>query len=131
MSPIADHPLEIWFLTGSQTLYGEETLRQVADQSRHVADRLEASAALPVTIVWKPVLADSAGIHAQVLAANSDPHCAGVITWMHTFSPAKMWIAGMDALRKPHVAPAYASRCSATLVHHRHGFHEPEPGGSR
>ena len=101
MSHIADQPLEIWFLTGSQTLYGEETLRQVADQSRHVAERLEASAALAATIVWKPVLADSAAIHAQVLAANSDPHCAGVITWMHTFSPAKMWIAGMDALRKP------------------------------
>ncbi len=101
MPPIADHPLEIWFLTGSQTLYGEETLRQVADQSRQVAERLEASAVLPATIVWKPVLADGAAIHAQVLEANSDPHCVGVITWMHTFSPAKMWIAGLDALRKP------------------------------
>ena len=101
MTPIADSPLEIWFLTGSQPLYGEETLRQVAAQSQQVVERLRASGAVPATIVWKPVLTDSATIHAQVLEANAHPDCAGVITWMHTFSPAKMWIAGIDALRKP------------------------------
>ncbi|MBM0226049.1 MULTISPECIES: L-arabinose isomerase [Micromonospora] len=92
---------ELWFLTGSQHLYGEETLRQVADQSQAIAKQLDASGVLPAKVVWKPVLIDAAAIHAQVLAANAAPGCIGVITWMHTFSPAKMWIAGMDALRKP------------------------------
>ncbi|HEY0697721.1 MAG TPA: L-arabinose isomerase, partial [Micromonospora sp.] len=99
----ADPPnaLELWFLTGSQHLYGEETLRQVADQSQAIAKQLDASAVLPAKVVWKPVLTDPAAIHAQVLAANAAPRCVGVVTWMHTFSPAKMWITGMDALRKP------------------------------
>jgi L-arabinose isomerase len=92
---------EVWFLTGSQHLYGDETLAQVASQSRAVADQLASSGAIPASIVWKPVLVDSAAILAQVLEANATDHCIGVITWMHTFSPAKMWIAGLDALRKP------------------------------
>jgi L-arabinose isomerase len=92
---------EIWFLTGSQHLYGDETLAQVASQSRAVADQLASSGVIPASIVWKPVLVDSAAIHAQVLEANATDSCIGVITWMHTFSPAKMWIAGLDALRKP------------------------------
>ena len=92
---------EIWFLTGSQGLYGEETLAQVAEQSRAIADALDASGACPVRIVWKPVLTGSDGIHRMMLDANSDPACIGVTTWMHTFSPARMWIAGLDALQKP------------------------------
>ncbi|MFW5471984.1 L-arabinose isomerase [Knoellia sp. CPCC 206450] len=92
---------ELWFLTGSQHLYGEDTLRQVAEQSQVIVKELDASGAIPARVVWKPILADSAAIHAQVLAANAASNCIGVITWMHTFSPAKMWIAGMDALRKP------------------------------
>lgn len=92
---------EVWFLTGSQGLYGPETLDQVATQSRAIADRLGSGGELPVEVVWKPVLTDAAAIHRQVLEANSDPACVGVIAWMHTFSPAKMWIAGLDALRKP------------------------------
>ena len=92
---------ELWFLTGSQQLYGEETLRQVAEQSQAIAKQFDASALLPAKVVWKPVLVDAAAIHAQVLEANAAQRCIGVITWMHTFSPAKMWIAGMDALRKP------------------------------
>ncbi|MFN8075197.1 MAG: L-arabinose isomerase [Kineosporiaceae bacterium] len=92
---------EVWFLTGSQHLYGPETLQQVADQSQEVVRALSASAALPATVVWKPVLTDSASIRSVLLAANADPACLGVITWMHTFSPAKMWISGLDALRKP------------------------------
>ena len=90
---------EIWFLTGSQGLYGPETLDQVAEQSRAIADRL--SAQLPVRVVWKPVLLDSVSIHRQMLDANSTVDCVGVIAWMHTFSPAKMWISGLDALQKP------------------------------
>ena len=89
---------EVWFATGSQTLYGEETLRQVADQSRSVAEGL---AGLPVKVVWKPVLTDPDGIRRLALDANARDDVIGVIAWMHTFSPAKMWIAGLDALQKP------------------------------
>jgi len=92
---------EVWFLTGSQGLYGEETLRQVADQSREVARGIQASSHVPVTVVWKPVLTDSNAIRRVMLEANSADNVVGVITWMHTFSPAKMWIAGLDALQKP------------------------------
>jgi L-arabinose isomerase len=89
----------IWFLTGSQGLYGEDTLAQVAAQSQEIARQL--GEALPVEVVWQPVLTDSDGIHRMMLDANSDPDCVGVTAWMHTFSPARMWIAGLDALRKP------------------------------
>ncbi|MFP5371158.1 MAG: L-arabinose isomerase, partial [Actinomycetes bacterium] len=92
---------EVWFLTGSQDLYGEETLRQVDDQSRRVAAALDEAAEVPVRVVWKPVLKDARAIRRAMGQANEDPACLGVITWMHTFSPAKMWIAGLDALRKP------------------------------
>jgi L-arabinose isomerase len=89
----------IWFLTGSQGLYGEDTLRQVAEQSRQIAAALGEQ--LTVEIAWQPVLTDAAAIRSTMLAANSDDSCIGVIAWMHTFSPAKMWISGLDALRKP------------------------------
>ncbi len=92
---------EVWFLTGSQALYGEDTLRQVADQSRAICARLAAASGTPVRVVWKPVLTDADGIVSVMLAANADRACAGLIAWMHTFSPAKMWIAGLDLLRKP------------------------------
>ncbi len=92
---------EIWFLTGSQGLYGPETLQQVAEQSQAVARALDEDAQVPVPVIWKPVLTDGDAIKAQMLAANADPSCIGVITWMHTFSPAKMWIQGLDALRQP------------------------------
>ncbi|PUA80784.1 L-arabinose isomerase [Nocardioides currus] len=92
---------EIWFLTGSQSLYGPETLDQVASQSQGIVQRLVEVGDLPVDVVWKPVLMDAASIHRQMLDANSDPACVGVVAWMHTFSPAKMWIAGLDALQKP------------------------------
>jgi len=93
-------PPEVWFLTGSQGLYGTETLDQVAAQSQGIVERLQAVAELPVSVVWKPVLLDAAAIHRQMLDANSAPDVVGVIAWMHTFSPAKMWIAGLDALQK-------------------------------
>ena len=89
---------EIWFVTGSQNLYGEETLRQVAEQSQAVAEGL---AGLPVKVVWKPVLKDSDSIRRLALEVNARDDVIGVIAWMHTFSPAKMWIAGLDALQKP------------------------------
>ena len=92
---------EIWFLTGSQDLYGEETLVQVAEQAQKVVAALNASDDIPVKIVWKPTLKDSDAIRRAMLDANSDDNVVGVITWMHTFSPAKMWINGLGALKKP------------------------------
>lgn len=92
---------EIWFLTGSQELYGEDVLRQVAKQSQEVAARLDQAEAIPVKIVWKEVLKGRDEITSTILAANQEPACVGVIAWMHTFSPAKMWINGLDALQKP------------------------------
>ncbi|HMR49937.1 MAG TPA: L-arabinose isomerase, partial [Arachnia sp.] len=88
----------VWFVTGSQSLYGEETLRQVAEQSQAVAEGL---AGLPVRVEWKPVLIEPDGIRRLALEANADDSVIGIIAWMHTFSPAKMWITGLDALRKP------------------------------
>ena len=92
---------EVWFLTGSQHLYGPETLEQVASQSQAIASALGASADVPVRVVWKPVLTDPAAIRQVMLDANSSDSVIGVIAWMHTFSPAKMWIGGLAALRKP------------------------------
>lgn len=92
---------QVWFLTGSQGLYGEDTLRQVAEQSQRIAEALNHDTAMPVEVVWKPVLTDANAIRRVCLDANSADDCIGLIAWMHTFSPAKMWIAGLDALRKP------------------------------
>ena len=92
---------EVWFLTGSQGLYGEETLQQVAEQSQRVARALDEAAEVPARVVWKPVLKDAGAVRRAMGEANEDDACLGVITWMHTFSPAKMWISGLDALRKP------------------------------
>jgi L-arabinose isomerase len=94
-----DH--QIWFLTGSQGLYGLDTLAQVADQSQQIQRALDASDLISAEVVWKPVLTDSGSIRQVMQAANSAQECIGVIAWMHTFSPAKMWISGLDALRKP------------------------------
>jgi L-arabinose isomerase len=88
---------EIWFLTGSQDLYGPETLKQVASNAQAIA----AGLGLPLPLVFKPVLTTPDAIRTTLLEANSDPSCAGLILWMHTFSPSKMWIGGLSALRKP------------------------------
>ncbi len=90
---------EIWFLTGSQGLYGEETLRQVEEQSRAV--HAELAPHVPVKLVWKPVLKDADGIRRALIEASADDTVIGVTAWMHTFSPAKMWIGGLNALTKP------------------------------
>ncbi|GGN07807.1 L-arabinose isomerase [Lentzea pudingi] len=97
---MADKP-QIWFLTGSQHLYGPETLDQVAAQSQQIQRMLADSRRISAEIVWKPVLTDSGAIRKVMQEANNDPSCVGVIAWMHTFSPAKMWITGLDLLRKP------------------------------
>ena len=90
---------EIWFLTGSQHLYGPETLKQVAVNSQAIAGGLGEK--LPLMVVFKPVLTTPDAIRATILEANASPECAGLILWMHTFSPAKMWIGGLSSLRKP------------------------------
>ena len=92
---------EVWFYTGSQDLYGEDTLRQVAEQSQQVVRLLNESGVLPAPVVWKPVLKDSDAIRRGMLDASADDHVLGVIAWMHTFSPAKMWIRGLEVLSKP------------------------------
>jgi L-arabinose isomerase len=92
---------EVWFITGSQHLYGPKTLEQVAVHSREIAAALDASAHIPVKVVFKPVLTTPEAIRDICLEANSSKSCIGLITWMHTFSPAKMWIAGLNLLKKP------------------------------
>ncbi|WP_329348223.1 L-arabinose isomerase [Streptomyces sp. NBC_01261] len=92
---------EIWFLTGSQGLYGDDILHQVAEQSRSISEILGGPGKIPVKIVWKPVLTDADAIRRLCQEASTSDICVGVIVWMHTFSPAKMWIAGLSALDRP------------------------------
>jgi L-arabinose isomerase len=94
-------PLEIWFITGSQHLYGPAALEQVAANSRQVVEALNASGRLPFRLVFKPVLTTPDEVAALCTEANGNARCIGLAAWMHTFSPAKMWIAGLQALRKP------------------------------
>ncbi len=92
---------KFWFCTGSQDLYGDEVLRHVAEHSQEMVGELNASGLLPYEVVWKPVLLTSEMIRKTFNEANTDETCAGVITWMHTFSPAKSWIMGLKEYRKP------------------------------
>jgi L-arabinose isomerase len=92
---------EIWFVTGSQHLYGPGPLRQVAANSKAIAHGLGAAKAIPLPVVFKSVLTTGDEIRAVCLEANNSPQCAGLILWMHTFSPARMWIGGLSVLRKP------------------------------
>jgi L-arabinose isomerase len=98
---VGTEELECWFLTGSQHLYGDETLAQVAAQSAEIVRQLDGAPEISVKIVPKPVLTGSDEIRDVCLAANAAPGCIGVIAWMHTFSPAKAWIAGLQALQQP------------------------------
>jgi L-arabinose isomerase len=93
--------LEAWFVTGSQHLYGEETLKQVAEHSKEIARALDAQAAIPVKIVFKPTVKTPEEIYKICVEANTSPNCIGIIAWMHTFSPAKMWIGGLKILQRP------------------------------
>src|SRR3954451_15379189 len=93
--------LEVWFVTGSQHLYGEETLRQVAEHSQTIANSLNSTSQIPVSVVFKPTVKTSEEIYAICQEANVAKNCIGIIAWMHTFSPAKMWIGGLKILKKP------------------------------
>jgi L-arabinose isomerase len=99
MTPL--NRLEVWFVTGSQHLYGPDTLAKVAANSRSIAGSLNDDPALPVQIVWKPTLTTPEEVRALCRDANNTPACIGLVLWMHTFSPAKMWIAGLTSLTKP------------------------------
>jgi L-arabinose isomerase len=92
---------EVWFITGSQHLYGPKTLETVAEHSREIAAFLGASSHIPVQVIFKPVLTTPEDIRELCLQASSTKNCIGLVTWMHTFSPAKMWIAGLSLLKKP------------------------------
>jgi L-arabinose isomerase len=92
---------EVWFVTGSQHLYGPKTLEQVAEHSREIASVLGASEHVPVQVIFKPVLTTPDAIRDLCMEANAAKNCVGLVTWMHTFSPAKMWIAGLRLLTKP------------------------------
>lgn len=92
---------EVWFITGSQHLYGEETLRQVAEHSTEIAASLNIASQIPVKVIFKPVVKTPEEIFEVIQQANVAPNCIGLIAWMHTFSPAKMWIRGLNILKKP------------------------------
>src|ERR1700744_656159 len=92
---------EIWYITGSQHLYGRETLNQGADNSQKIVEELNDAGQLPLKLIWKPTLTNPEEIRALCIEANSAPNCAGLILWMHTFSPSKMWIGGLLSLAKP------------------------------
>jgi len=94
---------EVWFVTGSQHLYGEETLKQVALHSQEIAEAFDKSKVIPVQVKFKPVLTTPDSIYQLCLDANTSKNCVGIIAWMHTFSPAKMWIGGLKILQKPMV----------------------------
>ncbi|HET9825728.1 MAG TPA: L-arabinose isomerase, partial [Chitinophagaceae bacterium] len=93
--------LEVWFITGSQHLYGEETLKKVAQHSAVISKALNSAQQIPVKIVFKPTVKSSEEIYTICQEANTARNCIGVIAWMHTFSPAKMWITGMKILQRP------------------------------
>lgn len=93
--------LEVWFVTGSQHLYGDETLKQVASHSQQIAASLNNSKDIPVSVVFKPTVKSPEEIYAVCQDANTTKNCIGIIAWMHTFSPAKMWINGLKILQKP------------------------------
>ncbi|MFD2921855.1 L-arabinose isomerase [Terrimonas rubra] len=93
--------LELWFITGSQNLYGEETLKQVAQNSQVITKALHEAENMPINIIFKPIAKSTEEITALCAEANNSKNCIGIITWMHTFSPAKMWINGLKKLQKP------------------------------
>ena len=122
---------EVWLVAGSQQLYGDEVIATVDANAREVAGSLDALASIPVRVVARPVVTSSEAIRRLCLDANADDSCVGVVAWMHTFSPAKMWIAGLRSAAEAAPPSAHAVQPRAALVRDRHGFHEPEPVGPR
>ena len=101
MKPLKEY--EVWFITGSQHLYGDEILKQVGDHSKEIAKAFDSSKKIPVKVKYKSTVTTSEAIYNLCLEANNSKSCVGLIFWMHTFSPAKMWISGLKVLQKPFV----------------------------
>lgn len=99
MKPFKD--LEVWFVTGSQHLYGENVLKQVAGNSKEISASLHNAEKIPVNIIYKPITKSPEEIYGICQEANAAKNCIGIMAWMHTFSPAKMWIGGLKILQKP------------------------------
>ena len=118
--------LEIWWVTGAQLLYGGDAVVAVDGHSKEMVEGLNNSGIIPIKVVYKGTANSSKEVEDVMKAANNDEKCVGIITWMHTFSPAKMWIKGLQDLQKPllHFHTQY------NLGYHGYGFHEPEPVGS-
>ena len=125
---------KFWFCTGSQDLYGDECLAHVAAHSKEIVAALNASGVLPYEVVWKPTLITNELIRKTFNEANIDEECAGVITWMHTFSPAKSWILGLQELRKPllhlHTQSAGAAWTAASIARRDRSFWRSAAGSA-
>ena len=93
--------LEVWWVTGAQLLYGGDAVKQVDAHSKEMVAGLNDSGRLPIKVVYKGTVNNTHEVEDVMMAANADKKCIGVITWMHTFSPAKMWIHGLQRLQKP------------------------------
>ena len=122
---------EIWLVCGSQHLYGPGPLQKVAADARDIAGALDDSPKLPLKVVFKALLTTPDEIAKLCLEANADENCAGLILWMHTFSPAKMWIRGLNVAAEAVPPSPHAVQPRAAVVDDRHGLHEPEPVGAR
>ena len=94
-------PYQVWFVTGSQHLYGKKALDQVGENAKQIVQGLAQSPDIPVQVVYKPIVTTPEEIYNLVLEANNSENCIGLILWMHTFSPAKMWAAGSRHSRSP------------------------------
>lgn len=112
-------------------LYGGETVKIVDGHSKDMVDGLNNSGIIPIKVVYKGTANSSAEVEAVMKAANNDKKCVGIITWMHTFSPAKMWIKGLQALEKPPPPLPHPVQRRVAMGHYRHGLHEPQPVSPR
>jgi L-arabinose isomerase len=122
----------IWFLCGSQHLYGEGPLKQVAANAAAVVDGLNRGKRLPLPLTFKALLTTPDEITQVMLAANADPDCAGLVLWMHTFSPCQDVDQRALTCCANHFLHLHTQAGQSTaLGHHRHGLHEPQPGRSR
>ena len=121
---------ELWFVAGSQHLYGDEAIARVDVNAAEVAAALDAAAPMPVRVVHKPVVTTPEAIRTLCLEANGAEACVGLVVWMHMFSPARMWIAGLAACRSRSCTSTRSSTASSR-GRDRHGLHEPQPVGPR
>lgn len=122
---------EIWFITGSQHLYGPETLAQVAEHSAKIVEAFNASSQIPVKVVLKPTVKTTEEIFETLTAANFAKDCIGIVTWMHTFSPAKNVDSRTDHFTKTNVASSHSVQSGYSVGYDGYGLYEPESGCAR